>query len=577
MAISAEFSIVDYLVFGLLLAISSAIGIYFWFSARKRVSSDEFLTGNRQLGVFPVTLSLVATFMSTNTLLGLPAEVYQVGTQFSMNIISFFVAIVLAAHVFMPIYYRLGLLSVNEYLAKRFNSGYIRLAGTFGFILATTTHMATVLYGPALALSSVTPLSITTSILVVGVICTFYTTIGGIKAVIWTDVIQCILMFLGVLMVIIQGISEVGGIAKVWDINEKGGRLKFFNMQFDVYNHDNFWNVVIGTTISWTAVYCVKQAQVQRYISMESAAKAKRTLYWNLPGLILLCVLAIMCGMVIYAKYHDCDPITLGLISRHDQLMPYFVMDTLAKYPGLPGLFVACIFSGSLSSLSSGFNALATMTWIDIVKPCLKITDEKQTLNITKLIAMCYGLLAIAMSFGVGNAGTVMQVSLALTGSTSGPMFSLFIVGIFYPYATSLATLIGFISGISVSYMLSIGAMIIPRPKVSLPTTIDSCAAHLIQDYLLMMGSNNKTSLVRPVFIAHYDNPDGFGKVFHISYLLMSTIGLIISLFFTIILSLCIGKRNDNIDPSLLSPIVKYIYPLNSKRQTYYQTSVKKF
>ncbi|XP_054160647.1 sodium-coupled monocarboxylate transporter 1-like [Oppia nitens] len=177
MAISAEFSIVDYLVFGLLLAISSVIGVYFWFSGRKRVSNDEFLTGNRQLGVFPVTLSLVATFTSTNTLLGMPAEVYQVGTQFSLQIISFFVAIVLAAHVFMPIYYRMGLLSVNEYLAKRFNSPYIRMAGTVGFILATTPHMAIVLYGPALALSSVTPLSISTSILVVGVICTFYTTI----------------------------------------------------------------------------------------------------------------------------------------------------------------------------------------------------------------------------------------------------------------------------------------------------------------------------------------------------------------------------------------------------------------
>ena len=106
------------------------------------------------------------------------------------------------------------------------------------------------------------------------------------------------------------------------------------------------------------------QTQVQRYNSLESAKKARRysidyhepilkchgnrVLYWNLPGLIVLAVMAVVCGTVIYAKYHDCDPVTLGLIQRHDQLMPYFVMDTMGKYPGLPGLFVACCFSGSL-------------------------------------------------------------------------------------------------------------------------------------------------------------------------------------------------------------------------------------
>ncbi|XP_054162852.1 sodium-coupled monocarboxylate transporter 1-like [Oppia nitens] len=562
--VNTNFSIVDYLVFAFLLITSSMIGILFWFKSRNKPSNAEFLTGNRQLGLFPVTMSLVASFMSTNTLLGLPAEVYQVGTQFSLQLIGIVVAVVLAAEVFMPIYYRMALLSVNEYLAKRFNAPYIRMAGTVGFLLSTTPYMAVVLYGPALALSSVTPLSIPTSILVVGVICTFYTTIGGIKAVIWTDVLQCILMFLGVIMVIIQGVIEVGGVAEVWNINERGDRLKFFNMRFDPYNHDNFWNVVIGTTITWSAAYCVTQTQVQRYCSMGSAAKAKRTLYWNLPGLLILAILAILCGMVIYAKYHACDPITLGIIERHDQLMPYFVMDTLSKYPGLPGLFVACVFSGSLSTLSSGFNALAAITWEDIVKPRIKITSERQALNITKLIAMSYGLLAIVMSFGVGNAGTVLQASLALTGSMMGPMFALFIIGIFYPRATSLASLIGFISGISVSLVLSVGSLIIPRPKVSLPTTIDSCAAELIQELLI-----KPNQLAKPSFIAYYDNPDGFGRVFHISYLLMSAIGLIISLIVTIIFSYCIGKPDDHIDGSLLSPTAKYIFSFNKKQQTY--------
>lgn len=208
--------------------------------------------------------------------------------------------------------------------------------------------MAVVLFGPSLALSSVTPLSITTSILLVGIICTFYTSIGGIKAVIWTDVLQCILMFLGVIMVIMQGLIEVGGIAETFRRANEGGRLIFFNTSLDIYRNDTALGVLLGTLVTWAAIYCVMQTQVQRYCSMRSPAEARRALYYNMPGLVFFACLAAMCGIVIYAKYHGCDPIKLGHIQRHDQLMPYFVMDTLSSVPGLAGLFVACAFSGSL-------------------------------------------------------------------------------------------------------------------------------------------------------------------------------------------------------------------------------------
>ena len=112
--VSNTFSILDYLVLVFLLVMSSLIGVYFWLTSRNNSSNEEFLTGNRQLGLLPVTMSLVASFMSTSTLLGLPAEVFQVGTQFSVQIFSITVAVIVAAEVFMPIYYKLELLSVNE-------------------------------------------------------------------------------------------------------------------------------------------------------------------------------------------------------------------------------------------------------------------------------------------------------------------------------------------------------------------------------------------------------------------------------------------------------------------------------
>lgn len=112
--LNTNFSIIDYFVLSLLLISSSLIGVFFWWKSRKNPSNDEFLTGHHQLGMFPVTMSLVASFLSTATLLGLPAEVFQVGTQFSIQIISITFAVILAAEVFVPIFYSIGLLSVNE-------------------------------------------------------------------------------------------------------------------------------------------------------------------------------------------------------------------------------------------------------------------------------------------------------------------------------------------------------------------------------------------------------------------------------------------------------------------------------
>ncbi|KAH7644920.1 sodium-coupled monocarboxylate transporter 1-like protein 2 [Dermatophagoides farinae] len=557
-----NFSIADYCVFVGLLVASSFIGIFFAWRARNAPSSSSFLTGNRKLSIFPVTMSLVASFMSTNTLLGVPAEVYQVGTQFAMQIFSITLVIILAAEVFMPVYYDLGIVSINEYLLQRFNSKNLKMAGSLGFLIATMPYMAVVLYGPAIALSSVTPVSIPTSILVVGIICTFYTSIGGIKAVIWTDVLQCILMFLGVAIVIIQGLIELGGFTSAINILDQGGRLKLLNFKFNIYNHDNIWNVLMGSSISWGACYCVSQTQVQRYCSMRSKKFAKRTLYYNLPGLICLSIMSILSGVVIYGKYHDCDPVTLGIIKRHDQLVPYYVMDTLAKFPGLPGLFVACVFSGSLSTLSSGFNALAAVTWEDLLKNRFSWADkdDHRSMRAVRLLALGYGLLAIAMSFGVGSLGTVMQASMSLFGSMNGPLFGLFSIAVLCRFVNSKGAMAGFLCGLAVSLSISLGGIVHPRPHISLRTTVDNCSTEIREYYLSPSSANDHFLQMNSRFLTSY-HPEGVGKILHISYLIMSVVGFVVCVVVGLSVSLLTGGHRENrkLDQRLLSPIVRNI------------------
>ena len=134
-----NFGIVDYGVFCLFLLSSALIGVFFGWKGRHNKNNKDFLTGNRNLPMFPVVLSLAASFMSSSTILGVPAEVYTLGTQYWIGMVCFTIAVTLSAEVFMPVFYRLNMTSINEYLFLRFKSRNVRLCGAFAFITGTVS------------------------------------------------------------------------------------------------------------------------------------------------------------------------------------------------------------------------------------------------------------------------------------------------------------------------------------------------------------------------------------------------------------------------------------------------------
>lgn len=143
-----NFHFVDYAVFAFFLLCSAMIGVVFGWRSRKSTDNKEFLTGNRNLPMFPVVMSLAASFMSTNTMLGVPAEIYMLGTQFMINLVPITFSIILSANVFMPVFYRLNMTSVNEYLKLRFNSHAARLVGSWAFLLCTVSSYINSFHGP---------------------------------------------------------------------------------------------------------------------------------------------------------------------------------------------------------------------------------------------------------------------------------------------------------------------------------------------------------------------------------------------------------------------------------------------
>nr|XP_042902818.1 sodium-coupled monocarboxylate transporter 1 [Parasteatoda tepidariorum] len=342
-----KFDLPDYGVCIAMLGVSAGIGVFYAISGRKQNTTKEFLFGGKTMNVIPVGLSVLATFLSAITLLGLPAESYQFGIQYWLINISYCFMLPIVAHIYVPLFYKLQVSSVNEYLEKRYNK-FIR---TVCFVISTISqllYIAFVIYAPSLVLSQVTGLHLWVCVSSIGIVCTFYTTIGGIKAVIWTDVFQIIIIFGALITIIVKGAIDVGGIDVVWSKAEAGGRTAILDFNPDPTVRHTFWSLTFGGFFTWLSIYAVNQAMVQRSLTIPTLPKAKAVIWMNLPGNILSVTLTLLVGLIIYVNYSTCDPIKTKQVSSPNQIFPLFVMDSLRDYPGLPGLFVSGIFSGAL-------------------------------------------------------------------------------------------------------------------------------------------------------------------------------------------------------------------------------------
>ncbi|KAM7306194.1 putative sodium/solute symporter [Ixodes scapularis] len=163
----------------------------------------------------------------------------------------------------------------ERYLELRFNH-IIRTIGCLTFSIQMLIYMAIVLYAPALALSQVTGISVWTSVLSIGIVCTFYTSVGGIKAVVWTDVFQIFLMFSSMLLVAFKGAYSIGGFGYVFELASKNQRVEFFNFNPDPTDRHTVWGLIIGCYFTWMSIYAVSQAMVQRYLTLPNLRGARQ-------------------------------------------------------------------------------------------------------------------------------------------------------------------------------------------------------------------------------------------------------------------------------------------------------------
>ncbi|KAM9703444.1 solute carrier family 5 member 6a isoform 1-T2 [Menidia menidia] len=479
--VQMHFTTVDYVIFAVLLVASAGIGLFYALSGGRQRTTQEFLMADRSMSCLPVSLSLLATFQSAVAILGAPSEVYTFGTQYWFLGCSYFLGLLIPAHVFIPIFYRLRLSSAYEYLELRFNKT-VRICGTVTFIFQMVIYMGVVLYAPALALNAVTGFDLWGAVLAMGLVCTLYTALGGLKAVIWTDVFQTVVMFAGQLAVIIVGTSQAGGIGEVWRKAINGSRIAGLDLNPDPLQRHTFWTLSVGGIFLMLALYGVNQAQVQRYLSSRSEREAVMSCYVVFPCQQIVLCLGCMMGLVMFARYGEDSPLDKGYVKTNDQMVLYFVMDVFRDLPGLPGLFVACLFSGALSTISSAFNSLATVTMEDLIKPHFPNMAEARATLLSKGLALAYGLVCLAMAYIASIMGSVLQAAFSIFGMVGGPLLGLFCLGIFFPWANSIGAVFGLVAGLTMALWIGIGSFVMRMSGSTPPGPINSTALPLFDN-----------------------------------------------------------------------------------------------
>ncbi|NP_001167196.1 sodium-coupled monocarboxylate transporter 2 isoform X2 [Salmo salar] len=541
----------DYVVFACLFAVSSGIGVFFAVKERKNPSS-EFLVGGRQMTCGPVALSLTASFMSAVTVLGAPSDVYRSGGSFVLFGVAYTFVVIATAELFVPVFYRSGITSTYEYLERRFCKG-VRMAATLIYILQTILYTGVVVYAPALALNQVTGFNLWGSIFATGVVCTFYCTLGGLKAVVWTDAFQMVVMVVGFMTVLVQGTRKTGGAASVWEVAKNGNRLDIFDFDPDPLRRHTFWTISIGGTFTWLGIYGVNQSTIQRCISCKTETHAKLALYFNLLGLLVILVCAVFSGLIMYAFYANCDPWTAQSVTAPDQLMPYFVMEILGGYPGLPGLFVACAFSGTLSTVAASINALATVTYEDFVKQCCTNLSNKASGWISKGLCIVFGVACTTMAVAASYMGGIVQAALSIHGMCGGPMLGLFSLGIVFPWTNSMGAAGGLTVGIALSFWAGVGAFIYPALDINtrpLSLSIEGC---------LQPNSSDPTTSVPPSYLDPTALPSRSSLADHwysMSYLYYSAVGFLATVTAGLLISFITGHtRSRDVKPWLLRPV----------------------
>lgn len=423
------------------------VGLFFVF---KNNNTDDYFRGGQSIPWWAAACSIYATMLSSLTYVALPAIVYQTNWLLLIGIWMIVAVAPIAIYVAMPFFRQIDATSAYEYLSKRFNMS-VRLFASGLFTLFHIGRMGIVMALTALALSAVTPLSASDSVLIMGVLCLIYCTMGGIEAVIWTDTLQTIVLLVGAVVcfvTIILGLD--GGISEFITIGFNDNKFTMANTDFSLNSITtlSIWVIVLGGIGQNISSYTADQAVVQRYMVTSDPQAAAKSIWANvgmaLPGTFLFfCI-----GTGLYAFY-QMNPGKLDPTIQIDQIFPTFIATELPV--GIAGLIVAGIFAAAQSTVSTSMNSIATTLVTDFIRPFNVVKTEKGYMSAARWLTFIMGALGTlaGLIFIDPEIRSLMNAYFKVIGMFMGALGGLFVLGALTKRANSTGAIIGILTGVA--------------------------------------------------------------------------------------------------------------------------------
>jgi SSS family solute:Na+ symporter len=454
----------DYAAIGLYALAMLAIGRY---HARRVRTADDYLLGGRSMSPLLIGLSLFATLTSTLTYLALPGEMIKNGPVVFAEILSFPFALIVVGWVLIPRIMRQRVTSGYELLETRLGlTG--RLIGASMFVLLRVFWMATILY--ATTDKVLVPLledllgprrdwwlpAICAAMAAVTLV---YTAGGGLKAVVATDAIQAVLMFVGAAATIAVVSVKLGGVGAWWP-----SAWPAHWPEPKVLPEPGASRTVLGAfcaMLVWmTCTAGSDQMAIQRYLATRDAAAARRSFAVQLASTVFSMVLLGLAGLAVlgYFQARPDDLKTGWAVAKDaDRLLPHFIVIGLP--PGLTGLVIAAILAAAMSSLSSGLNSASAVVVTDFVgRAGGRSMTSAAEIRLARLVSVGVGVLAVALSLVVGSlASNLLELCFKVVNLLTAPIFVLFFLALFVPPANAAAAVVATITSVTTAAFVAFG------------------------------------------------------------------------------------------------------------------------
>ncbi len=483
-----------------------------WYYSKQQKTSDDYLVGGRQMNSFFSGISLFASFFSTISFLALAGEVIKHGPlTVIVMIVSFPFIYVITAYLFIPFFMKLPITSAYQILEKPLGRG-VRIAGSIIFLLTRFVWMALLIYLTSKALvvmfgwesKYIMYISLAT-----GIVTIIYSTMGGLRAVVTTDVIQFFILLFGAVVTIILVTSNIGGIghwiptewATNWD--------EIVVFSWSPYIRLTIVFTFLHTIVWWVSTAGSDQMAIQRFIATRDVKAARRTFLTSQVGekglfFILMCV-----GFSLLSFYRtnpNFIPDGKDLITDADFLFPHFIANHLPI--GFSGIVIAALFSAAMSSLSSGLNSTAAVITTDIIPWVMKTKQKIDPLKLAKWCSLSVGLLVLGVSAMMPYVpGNITEVTAKTNGVFVAPLFNLFFMALFVRFATPFGTIMGSIYGIAVALLIAFWDVVTGQPGITFlwigpASLVVSIGASMLFSLIPLKGKGLKTTLTWTFILA---------------------------------------------------------------------------